>query len=119
MLRLPTIGYEIEEYSHGPTMAITPKQTILMLGSDEAEWNRCLQFREAFRKYTDRVHLITVKDTTADDRDLVFSVKANKYLAPIMLTVPFQFVAAKGAKDTNIDTNENPFKEELAHLPEA
>ena len=65
------------------------------------------------------MHLITVKDTTADDRDLVFSVKANKYLAPIMLTVPFQFVAAKGAKDTNIDTNENPFKEELAHLPEA
>lgn len=62
MLRLPTIGYEIEEYSHGPTMAITPKQTLLMLGSDEVEWNRCLQFREAFRKYTDRVHLITVKE---------------------------------------------------------
>ena len=119
MLRLPTIGYEIEEYSHGPTMAISPKQTILMLGSDEAEWNRCLQFRDAFRRYTERVHLITVKEAPADHRDLVFSVKVNKYLAPIMLTVPFQFVAAKGAQDTNIDTNENPFKEELAHLPEA
>ena len=100
-------------------MAISPKQTILMLGSDEAEWNRCLQFRDAFRRYTERVHLITAKEAQADHRDLVFSVKANKYLAPIMLTVPFQFGAAKGAKDTNIDTNENPFKEELAHLPEA
>jgi len=96
MLRLPTLGYELEEYSHGPTMAISPKQTILMMGSDEAEWERCLEFREAYKKYTPRVHLITCKDTDNDKRDIVFSVKTNKYLAPLMYTVPFQFVAAKG-----------------------
>lgn len=118
MLRLPTLGYEMEEYSHGPTMALTEKQTILMIGSDEAEWNRCLQFNEAFKKYSPRVHLITCKDTKSDERDIVFSVKTNKYLAPLMYTVPFQFVAAKGALDTNIDTGVNPFKEELAHLPD-
>ena len=117
MLRLPTLGYELEEYSHGPTMAISPKQTILMMGSDEAEWERCLEFREAYKKYTPRVHLITCKETEQDKRDIVFSVKANKYLAPLMYTVPFQFVAAKGAVDTNIDTGINPFKEEMAHLP--
>ena len=35
-----------------------------------------------------------------------------------MYTVPFQFVAAKGAKDIFIDTNINPFDEPLAHYPD-
>ena len=35
----------------------------------------------------------------ADERDLVFGMKTSKYLAPLMYTVPFQFTAAKGAKD--------------------
>lgn len=118
MLRLPTIGYEIEEYSHGPTMAITKQQTLFMIGSDDAEWDRMLKFREVFKKYTDRVHLITCKDTDVDDRDVNFSIKTNKYLAPLMYTVPFQFVSAKGALDIGIDTGVNPFKDQLAHLPE-
>lgn len=118
MLRLPTIGYEIEEYSHGPTMAITDRQTIFMIGSDEVEWERMLLFRDTFKNYTQRVHVITCKECEADDRDIIFSVKTNKYLAPIMYTVPFQFVSAKGAKDIGIDTNINPFKEPLAHFPD-
>lgn len=32
-----------------------------------------------------------------------------------MYTVPFQFVAAKGAKDIGIDTGINPFEIPLAH----
>lgn len=116
MLRLPTIGFEIEEYSHGPTMAMKPNQTIFMVGSDEAEFERMLQFRKAFKKYTDRVHVITGKEIEHDERDLVFSQRTNKYLAVLMHTVPFQFVAAKGAKDIGIDTGVNPFEENLAHL---
>ena len=116
MLRLPAIGYELEEYSHGPTMAISAKETIIMIGSDEAEWKRCLQFREAFKQYTPRVYLLTYKDVEYDGKDCVFSVKTNKYLAPIMFTVPMQFVAAKGAVDTDIDTGHDPFEIRLAHL---
>ena len=118
MLRVPSLGYEIEEYSHGPTMALTEKQSIIMFGSEEKEWQRCLQFREAFKKYTQRVFLITYQNVEHDDHDVIFSIKTNKYLGPIEFTVPIQFVAAKGAKDTNIDTCINPFKEELSHLPD-
>jgi len=118
MLRIPTLGYEIEEYSHGPIMAINKRQTIFFIGSDEVEFKRMLLFRKAFKKYTDRVHVITCKKIDADDKDIVFSITTNKYLAPIMYTVPLQFVAAKGAKDIGIDTNINPFKESLAHFPE-
>lgn len=118
MLRLPTIGYEIEEYSHGPTMAITGQQTLFIIGSDDAEWNRVLMFREVFKKYTPRVHLITCKDTAVDERDINFSIKTNKFLAPLMYTVPFQFVSAKGALDIGIDTGVNPFVDQLAHLSE-
>lgn len=116
MLRLPTIGYEIEEYSHGPTMALNQKQAIFMVGSDEAEFDRMMHFEKAFKQYSSRVYIVTCKDIEKDERNLVFSYKTNKYLAPLMYTVPFQFVAAKGAKDIHIDTAVNPFKIQLAHL---
>lgn len=115
MLRLPSLGYEIEEYSHGPTMALNGKQTILIIGSDEAEFEHMLTFAKAFRKYSDRVHIIACKELNPDSRDLVFTFKANKYLAPFMYTIPFQFVAAKGAMDIGIDTSVNPFNIPLAH----
>ncbi len=116
MLRIPTIGYEMEEFVHGPTMGLTDKQTIIMFGSDDKEYERMLHFREVFKKYTPRVHLITCQDTQTDARDVKFTYKANKYLAPIAYTVPCQFVAAKGAKDIGIDTCVNPFKDPLAHF---
>ncbi len=115
MLRLPSLGYEIEEYSHGPTMALNNKQTIFIIGSDEAEYERMLSFAQAFRTYSDRVHIISCKDMENDDRNLIFTYKASKYLAPLMYTIPFQFVAAKGAKDIGIDTSINPFTIPLAH----
>ena len=87
-----------------------------MIGSDEVEFKQMLKFNKAFKNYSDCVHIITCKDLKeTDGRDLVFSVKADKYLAPIMYTVPFQFVAAKGAKDIGIDTAINPFEIPLAH----
>ncbi len=119
MLRVPSIGYEIVEYTHGPTMALNKKQTIFIIGSDEKEYEEMLGFRKAFKVYSDRVHVVTCKDLDeADGRDCVFSVKADKYLAVMMYTVPFQFVAAKGAKDIGIDTAINPFEIPLAHYEE-
>lgn len=116
MLRIPTIGFEIEEFSHGPTMGLRPNQTIFMIGSDEAEFDRMLVFRDAYKRYTPRVHVVSMRDLPdADGRDLVFSHRVSKCLAPLAYTVPFQFVAAQGAKDIYIDTAVNPFQESLAH----
>lgn len=116
MLRLPTLGYEMEEFTHGPTMGLDKKQTIFIIGSEDAEFERMILFRDTFRKYTDRVHVITCAELEDDSRTLMFSHKTNKYLAPLMYTVPLQFVAAKGAKEIGIDTTMNPFDEPLAHL---
>lgn len=116
MLRIPTIGYELEEFSHGPTMGLRPNQTVFMIGSDEAEYERMLVFRDAYKKYTPRVHVVSMCDVPdADERDLVFSHRVGKYAAPLAYTVPFQFIAAQGAKDIFIDTGVNPFQEPLAH----
>ena len=115
MLRLPALGYEIEEYSHGPTMALNKRQTICIIGSDESEFERAMMFANVFKKFSDRVHIISCKDVDKDERNCVFSHKTNKYAAPLMYTVPFQFVAAKGAKDIGIDTAINPFDVPLAH----
>lgn len=119
MLRIPTIGYELEEFSHGPVMGLRSNQTIFMIGSEEVEFDRMLQCRAAYLKYTPRVHVVSMLEIPkADGRDLTFTHAVGKYLAPLAYTVPFQFVAAQGAHDIYIDTRVNPFQESLAHYKE-
>lgn len=120
MFRYPIVGYEIEEFMHGPTPAITPKVTFFLVGSEEVELDRMLMIRKALLKYTDRVHVISASKKIDDvtEKDIIFKGGFNKWIAPLAYTVPMQFVAAKGAKEIGIDTNEWPFKEPIAHLQE-
>lgn len=117
MLRRPTIAYEVEEYIHGHNMSLNPKEAIIIFGSNEVEYERMLLFRATFKKYTQNVFVITNKDLeVSDDRDLIFSNKCSKLLAPLMYTVPMQIFAAQGAMDVGIDTSFNPFLERFGHL---
>ena len=120
MLRYPIVGYEIEEFMHGPTPAITPKVTFFLVGSEEVEFERMLLIRRALLNYTERVHVISCSKQVdhVSEKDMIFRGHYNKMIAPLAYTVPMQFVAAKGAKDIGIDTNIWPFKEPIAHLQE-
>jgi glucoselysine-6-phosphate deglycase len=116
MLRVPTIGNLVEEYGHGPTYALRFEHAGLIVGSDEAEFDRAIEFRKALPQYAPGTHVITCREFDgADGRDVVFSVKANTFLAPLIYTVPFQFLAAKGGEDVYIDTNDNPVDIHFGH----
>lgn len=118
MLRIPTFGYEMEEYSHGPNMALNPNQSILMIGSEGPEFERLQVFQEVFKKYTDRVHILTCCALNKfDTRDLVLSAKPYPFVAPLAFAPVFQYIAAQGAQDIFIDTGVDPFKEPLSHYP--
>lgn len=116
MFRYPTHSFELEEYVHGHTMSLNPKQSIVIFGSDEVEWDRMMHFRDIFLKYTDRVHLISYKQFDCSTKDVVFSNATNKFLGPLIFTLPIQFLAAKGAQDIGIDTSIHPFNEGLGHF---
>ncbi|MFT3873037.1 MAG: SIS domain-containing protein [Nocardioides sp.] len=120
MLRVPTIGNLVEEHVHGPTYALRFDHATLFIGSDEAEFERMVEIRNAIGEHAPGAHVITCRDFPgADERDLVFSVKAGVFLAPLLYTVPFQFLAAKGGKDVYIDTNVNPVPIHFGHYGEA
>lgn len=117
MLRVPVIGNLVEEHMHGPTYALRPDHGNLIVGSEEAEFDRIIAIRNALREHAPATHVITCRDFEgADERDVVFSVKANPFLAPLLYTVPFQFLAAKGGKDVYIDTNRNPVPIHFGHF---
>ncbi|MEU2209422.1 SIS domain-containing protein [Streptomyces hygroscopicus] len=116
MLRVPTIGNLLEEHVHGPTMALKFDHATLIIGSDEAEFERMVNIRDAISEHAPGVHVITCRDFDgADERDLVFSTKVSTYLAPLLYAVPFHFLAAKGGKDVYIDTNVNPVPIRFGH----
>lgn len=117
MLRVPVVGNLIEEHMHGPTYALRSDHANLIIGSDEAEFDRIIAIRNALREHAPATHVITCRPFGgADERDIVLPLKANPFLAPLMYTVPFQFLAAKGGKDVYIDTNKNPVPIHFGHL---
>jgi glucoselysine-6-phosphate deglycase len=116
MLRVATIPNLLEEHGHGPTYALKSDHATVMIGSDEVEFERMLEFRHALAEYAPGAHVITCRDFAgADERDLVFSVQADRYLAPLLYSVPLQFLAAKGGKDVYIDTDHNPVDIHFGH----
>ncbi|WP_336662618.1 SIS domain-containing protein [Leucobacter sp. USHLN154] len=116
MLRVPTIGNLLEEHGHGPTYALKFDHATLIVGSEEKEFERALEFRRALPEYAPGTHVITCQDfDDADERDLVFSTKAGTYLAPLLYSVPMQFLSAKGGEDVYIDTDHNPVDIHLGH----
>lgn len=116
MLRVPTVPNLLEEHGHGPMYALKADHATVIFGSDEVEFERALEFRHALPEYAPGTHVITCRDFEgADERDLVFSVKAGAFLAPLLYSVSTQFLSAKGGKDVYIDTNHNPVDIHLGH----
>lgn len=119
MLRIPTIGYEMVEYTHGPTMAIKPNQAIIMIAGDGPEFSAMQEFRLKFLEFTKHVHVISRTAFSGSTKnDVLFDEVRNAWIAPLAYTVPLQILAVRGAEDSGIDTNIDPFGTALAHYQE-
>lgn len=114
--RRPFQAYELEEFMHGPDMALNNQEFIYLICSDEREKERMLQFREFFLTVTSHVFVITSEEGPWGEKDLLLPCKTSKNLSVLFYSVPLQVLAALSSRDSGIDTAVYPFESnDLAH----
>lgn len=111
-------GYELEEYMHGPYLALHSKLTVFFLESDNESLNIRLQ---SLKHYIDKISnhgfLISDKDY-GDDRVLVLPNVANEYLMAILYVIPIQYLSYRVCADLGEDPMITPY-DDFDHVLES
>lgn len=91
-LQIPAVGFELEEYLHGPNLQISPEYTIFFMSIGTRDHERCRQLVDATRLVTDRVFWLT-DDAGAEQPDLLIDPCGDSLLSPAAVLPFFQISA--------------------------
>lgn len=112
----PTIGYEFEEFMHGPQLATTPESYIFFIAGPGIELDRVSLFVDYYKLITQHVFIITNKKLSAANHDFVLDIECDPEISGFLYVLPFQLFAALLCIDDNIDTSVYPMpKRGLGH----
>ena len=104
-VRKPAMGYEMEEFLHGPYMAVNKNSFIFFIGAEGAEKERMKKVNDILRDKTDhRFILINKDDPYGCENDIRSSFADIEEFTPLEYVVPFQVIAYYLATDLGIDT---------------
>ncbi|MDP4109444.1 MAG: SIS domain-containing protein [Bacillota bacterium] len=102
---LASIGYEAEEFIHGPIFAYDEENYIFTILSGGSEMKRAAVLNQFFKeKVTPHVFVISAEDIPHTIRDCRFSYNACEELMAIAYIIPFQILAARLADKFGINT---------------
>lgn len=112
----PTIGYEIEEFMHGPQLATTPESYIFFIAGPGIELSRVPLFGDYYKLKTQHVFIVTNEKMPIIDHDLYLNIDCDPEISGFLYIVPFQLLAALLCIDDDIDTSVYPMpKRGLGH----
>ena len=112
----PTIAYELEEFIHGPNMAVNKDHYLFMIVSDEKERARFDTILDSFNHVTEHVFLIGDDEMEYNGKEMRFREKCSADLSILRNVMVFQVYAALACQDTGIDTSVFPARlKRIAH----
>lgn len=110
-IHIPSAGYEVEEFIHGPNLQLTPEYPILFIDSNDSASSRIHQIYQASRKVSDKVWLLSEKADRNDPQQ--FSVNETD---PVFASIPalgfVQWLSAEISKDLH-STIQHPLLKEF------
>ncbi len=99
---IPTNGYEIEEYLHGPIYEVKKDTAVFVLDGDPLIHDRTVGIYNASFEVTDRVYLITYSRDLAGNNILNFPIDCDPVFRPLIYVIFFQYVPGKMCEDLGI-----------------
>lgn len=99
---IPTNGYELEEFLHGPAFEVKKDHAIFLYDLDDETHDRTLSIFEACKQLTDKVYLITRYQDAGDEKTIHFDIAADVCLLPIVFVTPMQMLPGLICEDLNI-----------------
>lgn len=98
---IPTNGYEVEEYLHGPAFEVKKDHALFFLDGDETMHDRIVSIYEASHELTDRVYLITHR-AMSGDTILSIDTECDPVFRTILYVALFQYIPGKMCEELNI-----------------
>jgi len=102
-VRVPTAGYDLEAYMHGPYLEVNPEHRIFFMETG----GKCMEKLHLLKAYESRhtahVYTVTSAKEASDDHTLALGIDLDEYKAPYLMVIPFQIFAWYIAKAKGID----------------
>lgn len=107
-IRVPTQGFELEAYMHGPYLEVNQSYGLIFIFTDSDCTERAKKLKNFLSSYTD--HCFSVTCNTSDiGKTLNLGVDCDEYLSPLVTVIPFQVLSYLISTGKRIDLNKEIF----------
>lgn len=109
-VRIPMRGVELEEFMHGPYLALDNKDNILFIETKNKLMNRQRELRKYFDKYIDNSYKITfIDEEEKNDKNLYLKCNLDENESILLFLIPMQVLSYKLSMDKGIDLSKKIF----------
>lgn len=102
-LRVSVNAHELEEYMHGPYLALKEDQSIIFIETNHELKERQNNLKEYAQRFTKDCYKISYLKEDCDPKTLCLDLDFDELVSPILMVVPIQYLAYQIAVDINSD----------------
>ncbi|ALS01406.1 glucosamine-fructose-6-phosphate aminotransferase [Enterococcus silesiacus] len=107
-VRLPSQGFELEAYMHGPYLEANSAHSLFFIENDNVLNERSHALKTYLSEYVAACYTITTS-ATSEPKTLSLSIEIPEKISPLLLVIPFQYLAYQIAIGKGIDLNKRIF----------
>lgn len=100
-VRLPSSGFELEAYMHGPYLEANPNHVLFFI--EDKENHRLHALRDYMQPHVHTVLTLNADNSTTDTNTLSLNSPTDHHFSPVLLIIPIQVMAWRIANMKNID----------------
>ncbi|WP_242945766.1 SIS domain-containing protein [Anaerobranca gottschalkii] len=109
-------SYELEEYLHGPNMALGDRSYIFYLLGEGKYHKKMEKLYKYTKNLTDYVYVIRNGENIGDRRSFSFNFTEYEDFSPLQYIVPFQILCYNRAEDLNFDLSKVRYPDFQCHM---
>lgn len=102
-VRVPTQGFELEAYMHGPYLEINESYGLFFIQTDSPQSNRAEKLKQYFQPYTEHCFTITSGNSPGGEKELSLGLEVEEHMSPLVMVIPFQLLSYRIASGRGID----------------
>lgn len=89
-VRVPTSGYDLEAYMHGPYLEVNPEHRIFFVETKSPRLEKLTLLKNYENRHSQYVYTITTEASSDNQRTLALDIQLDEYKAPFLMIIPFQ-----------------------------
>jgi glucoselysine-6-phosphate deglycase len=102
-VRVPTQGFELEAFMHGPYLEINKSYGIFFIQTNSPLAGRSESLKQYLLPYTEHCFSISTESDNDDAKTLSLNIEIDEFMSPLVMAIPLQILAYRIASGRGID----------------